>query len=163
VKLRVIILICLVSLLAGCGGSSESLSGFEKRWHSAINSRQPEQLYDMLDAASQRRIREDLERMRGMSEAEQRLAIEQLGGEKVKSLQELSPRKYFARLWERVLEGRKPTMNIEATGGDTAYMQVALDGGRRERIRLMVEGGKWVWVLPEQKFETGARVELPFE
>jgi hypothetical protein len=161
VKCRFLLLVLLASLLTGCGRGSETLDAFSARWHSAINAGKPEQLYDLLDAQSQRRIRTDLETMRGLSEPQQKAVIERLGGEKVKDLQHLSPQRYFGRLWDRTFEGRKPTMAIEARGGESAYMLVGLDGGRRERFRLMVEGGRWVWVLPEQRFGAEATARLP--
>jgi len=143
--------VCLALFLSSCGGgSNESLESFTKRWHAAVNQRQTGELYDMLDAASQRRIRHDLELMRGLSAAEQQEAINQLGGERVKSLTELTPQRYFARLWEKVTLGKKPRMSIEAQGGNAAYMILSLDGGQSQRVRLTIEGGRWVWVLPEE-------------
>jgi len=67
--------------------------------------------------------------------------------DEIKRLTEITPKEYFARLWELALEGRKPTMKIEAQGTDTAYMVLGLDD-RRERIRLVIEGGRWVWTPP---------------
>lgn len=141
----------LVLTLSGCGGGAgESLDSFTQRWYAAINQRHVEELYDMLDAASQRRIRHDLEVMRGLPAKEQQDAINQLGGMRVKSLLELTPQKYFALLWDRATAGKRPTMSIEARGGESAYMVLALEGGRPQRIRLALEGGRWVWALPWQ-------------
>jgi hypothetical protein len=142
-------LIVLLSLaLAGCGqGNAESLDSFQARWYAAVNENRIADLYDMLDSATQRQIRHDLEVMRGGTDQEQQVVINQLGGAKIKRLTEISPKEYFARLWELALRGRKPTMKIEAQGTDAAYMVLGLDN-HRERIRLMLEGGRWVWTPP---------------
>lgn len=143
---------CALALAAsGCGGANETLDSFQKRWYAAVNSRQTETLYDMLDLGSQRRLREDLERLRGLKPEMQQSVIDQLGGERKQSLIELTPQRYFALLWHRLTEGRAPGMSIEAAGADSAYMVLTLDGGRRQRIRLIVEGGRWTWALPEQE------------
>lgn len=141
-------IVLAASLLCACGrGGNESLDQFQARWYAAINENRIADLYEMLDAATQRQIRHDLETMRGATQAEQQEVINQLGGAKINKLTEITPKEYFARLWELAFHGKKPTMKIEARGADAAYMVLGLDG-KRERIRLIVEGGKWVWVPP---------------
>lgn len=146
---------------AGCGGSNETLDSFKQRWYAAVNSRQTEGLFDMLDLGSQRRLREDLERLRGLKPELQQSVIDQLGGERKQSLIELSPQRYFALLWHQLTEGRPPGMTIEAAGTDSAYMVLTLDGGRRQRIRLIVEGGRWTWSLPEQEVSVNTTAAAP--
>ena len=145
--------------LGGCDSRHETLESFTARWHDAVNKRQPEGLLAMLDAASQRRIREDLERLRGLPPEAQKRVIDQLGGDRVKSLVDLTPSRYFALLWHRLTDGKPPTMAIEAAGGDSAYMVLGLDGQRKQRLQLVVEGGRWAWVLPEQMIDRQAASE----
>jgi hypothetical protein len=82
--------------------------------------------------------------------------IDQLGGERVRSLSELTPQRYFAALWQRLTEGERPGMQIEAEGDESAYMILSLGETRKQRVRLVVEGGRWAWVLPEQRFGPAA-------
>ena len=146
---QLITIVLMGAALFACGkGGNESLDQFQSRWYAAINENRIADLYDMLDSATQRQIRQDLEAMRGATEEQQRIVINQLGGAKIGKLTEISPKEYFARLWELAFHGKKPTMKIEAQSTDAAYMVLGLDG-KRERIRLVIEGGKWVWVPPK--------------
>lgn len=137
--------------LAACGGSGESsLEAFRRAWLDAVNRRQFEALYDMLDAQSRRRVALQLEQLRGLTPGEQKAVIDQLGGKRVEHLGQLTPEAYFALLWARATEGLRPTLTVEATGADAAYMELALEEGKTQRIRLSVEAGRWVWHLPDQ-------------
>ena len=135
---------------AGCGRGAPPVETFEKQWHDAVNSRQHEVLYDLLDASSRRHYRQELERLRGLPDHAQQFVIERLGGERVKSLHDLTPPQYFARLWHQAAHGRRPKMIIEAHSGSTAYMNLWLDESRKLRVQLIVEAGRWVWRLPPQ-------------
>ena len=146
--------LCLCLIAAGCGGGDvESLDHFRLRWQEAVNSRDDGRLYDMLDSRSRRRIATDVEHLRSIESKQARDAvINQLGGERLESLVDLTPRDYFARVWHLATDGRRPTMTVEKAGEGTAYMWLTIDDTRRQRIRLEVEAGRWVWTLPEQQF-----------
>src|SRR6266540_4080051 len=91
----------LITTLSACGkGNNETLESFQARWYTAINENRVADLYDMLDSATQRQIRHDLEAMRGATDQEQQVVINQLGGARIKKLTEITPKEYFARLWE---------------------------------------------------------------
>ncbi len=147
------ILLALCLLLTGCGGKSgPSLDTFKEKWYAAINQRQAENLYPLLDSKSRRTIDQALETLRGLNEQEQLTVINHLGGERIRTLQELSSDRYFALWWRRTTDDQLPTMTFEAVGEQSAYMIVAL-GENTQRFALKVEGGRWVWSLPEQRFE----------
>ena len=150
---RLLIALLLLLTTAGCGGKGgQSLEKFKEQWYAAVNQRQPEKLYALLDAKSRRSVDQDLEMLRGLSEQEQLSVINFLGGDRVKSLHDLPNDRYFALWWRRTTDDQLPTMTIEAAGDQSAYMIVAL-GEKKQRFELKVEGGRWVWSLPEQKFE----------
>jgi len=69
------------------------------------------------DTGSRRRLTHQLEQMRGFSLAAQQAVVKQLGGARLSSLDELTPRQYFARLWHQLTQGRKPHTRIGAPGG----------------------------------------------
>lgn len=140
--------------LASCGGGNETLESFQTRWYAAVNKGDAAPLYDMLDAASQRQVREQLERLRGLTPAEQRVVIDKLGGDRVESLLDMSPQRYFALLWHQLTEGKPPKMSLEAASADAAYMILTRDNGKSERIRLVLEGGRWCWVFPKPSAQT---------
>ena len=149
----------------GCGRGTPPVEIFEKQWHEAIKSRQYDLLFEMLDASSRRHYRQELDRLRGLSDHAQQYVIERLGGEKVKTLCDLTPPFYFSRLWHRATDGQRPKMLIEAHSGTTAYMILWLDKSRKLRVQLRVEAGRWVWRMPPQdlapsRIETG-RIETP--
>lgn len=136
----------------GCGRGSDAsaLEHFRTRWLDAVNRNQFDRLYDLLDAGSQRRVSHDLEVLRGLTPREQQTVIDQLGGTRIPDLSALSPADYFALLWARATEGHRPTLTVEATGADAAYMELTIEGQPPQRIRLSLEAGRWVWHLPEQ-------------
>lgn len=139
--------LCLA--LAGCGrGKAKTTEQFERRWHMAISSEDHEALFDLLDSASRRRLTHQIEQMRGFSRGAQQEVINQLGGVKLSSLDELTPREYFARLWHKLTQERKPRMQMEATGAESAYMILTMEDGSSQRIRLKIEAGSWTWVMP---------------
>ena len=138
-------------LVGGCGrGETETLEHFQERWYEAVNTREADPLYDMLDSSSQWQIRSDLEKMRGLDEGAQRSVLDQLGGVAVKSLSDLTPRRYFSLLWHKATDGQRPMMSLEASGAESAYMILKFDEQRRLRVRLVLEGGRWTWKLPKQ-------------
>ncbi len=110
----------------------------------------------MLDSSSQWRIRHDLEVMRGLEPGAQQAVIAQLGGVRVENLHELTPQRYFARLWDLATDGQRPTMAVEASGDDSGYMILTLGRDRTLRVRLLREAGKWVWQLPREGIQPGA-------
>ena len=154
-------LLCVLSAALGLGGcwrgESASLETFKADWHSAINSGESRQLFHLLDAASRRLIERDIESLRGLSPDVQQSIINQLGGYAVEDLSQVPGDLYFALLWDRITGGRRPTMKIEADGAGSAAMIVSLGDGRSQRLMLAVEGGQWVWRLPEQSFERAGR------
>jgi len=134
---------------AGCGEvSGPALERFAEQWRAAIDQRAPERLYPLLDAASRQDVRRELQILRGLSEQEQQRILDWLGGERVASLKDMSPSGYFGRLWDRATQGVPPEMRIRAEGERAAVMELSL-GDAVQEIPLMVEGGRWVWKLPE--------------
>jgi hypothetical protein len=144
---RAIVLLAALWLV-GCGNEGETLGQFEQRWHEAVNNRNADTLFDLLDSGSQRRVRRELETLRGLDPQAQQAVINQLGGIRVQSLMELKPQDYFALLWRLATEDKRPTMKIEASDQSSAYMLLALEGRGRQRIRLVLQGGRWSWQLP---------------
>ena len=105
----VCLLLLIVASLLGCDRrADEPLEAFEQRWHDAINRREADQLYHLLDAASRGRIRHDLEKMRGLSEPAQQAVLNQLGGVRAKNLHQLAPDEYFGRMWDLATDARRP-------------------------------------------------------
>ena len=150
---RLLIAIALFLPLAGCGSKGgQTLEQFKELWYAAVNSRQPEKIYAMLDSKSRRSVDQALEMLRGLSPDEQLSVINFLGGDRVTNLHDLPNDRYFALWWRKATDDQIPTMTIEAAGEQSAYMVVAL-GEKKQRYELKVEGGRWVWSLPEQKFE----------
>ena len=136
--------------LAGCGDSpAGAMRDFEAKWHDAINFREDEKLYNLLDTESQRRLRLDLERLRGLEPAEQLRVIDKLGGARVESLVQVTPEEYFKLLWNRITDGKRPLMRIREHDDRTGYMILSLDGTEQE-VMLRFEAGRWVWRLPPQ-------------
>lgn len=140
---------------AGCGRSSgpPDQERFRRDWLAAVNEKDYAKLYTLLDADSRRNISHQIEVLRGLTGPEQRAVIAQLGGTRAEDLSEVSASEYFALLWERATGGRNPSMVTEAAGSENAYMELAIEGVGTQRIRLSIEGGKWVWHLPEQDLE----------
>lgn len=153
----ILLLLCLSTcplLLTACGNKgAQSLDSFKEQWYAAVNQRKPEQLYGLLDSKSRRTIDQSLETLRGLSEQEQLAVINHLGGDRVNSLHDLPNDRYFGLWWRKTTDDKLPTMTIEAQGDQSAYMVVALDD-KKQRYELKVEGGRWVWSLGEQTFET---------
>jgi len=148
--MRSVLLIGVLLALTACdGGRAESLDDFKSRWYAAVNSRNGEPLFEMLDSASRRRIDNELQRLRGLPPGEQQPVINALGGERVSDLSQVPVQRYFGLWWNRATDGVAPRMEVEAAGSDNAYMILSTDTGK-QRFRLMTEGGRWVWVLPEQ-------------
>ena len=151
-QLASITILALCCLLPGCNEDDQpSLDRFQQQWHQAVNSRQPHKLYPMMNAASRRQIELTLEQLRGLEPEHHTFIINQLGGERIKSLHELTPDKYFGLWWRRITDEQLPTMRIEATGDTAAYMLLTLND-KSQRIELMIEAGRWRWVLPKQHF-----------
>lgn len=140
--------------LCGCDRRvDEPLEAFEQRWHDAINRREADQLFQLLDAESRGRIRHDLEKMRGLSETAQQAVINQLGGIRADNLHQLLPEQYFGRMWNIATDGKRPTMVLEASGPNAAYMILTLGRERTLRVRLVREAGTWVWQLPTEALQ----------
>ncbi|MEX2215791.1 MAG: hypothetical protein WD768_16895 [Phycisphaeraceae bacterium] len=153
-----LMVLMLILLLSACSQPAEpSLDAFKEQWYAAVNQRKGEALYGLLDAKSRRFMDVQLERVRGLDQDTQRAVINQLGGDRVANLHELSNERFFALFWRKLTDDQPPTMVIEATGGQGAYMMLTLRE-QSQRIELKVEGGRWVWVLPEQVFEGEIKV-----
>lgn len=155
--------LCLSCLLMvpGCGSKdeSQSLEIFRQRWFEAVNKQDGEALYSMLDAASKRWVSRELDEMRGLQDEAQQRVIDQLGGQRAANLLEFTPGQYFGLLWRQATEGRRPTMKVEAAGAQTAYITLSLNDAPPQRVRLVIEGGRWVWQLPEADFSVRARTQ----
>ncbi len=147
--MRLALLLLVLGLAACSEQAGDDLEQFRTRWLEAVNRRQHEQLYGMLDAGSKRKIDHQLELLRGLPAAQQRATLDQLGGQRVEHLHELPADRYFALLWAKALQGQRPTLVVEAQGADAAYMELSVEG-RTQRLRLLKEAGRWVWVLPEE-------------
>ena len=155
------LIVCLYLCTFGCGGGDASIGTFEKKWHQAMNNDRYEALFDLLDAGSQRKIHDELKDLRGLEdEKDRQYVIDQLGGERIKSLDRLEPRQYFARQWHVTWKGQKPTMAIEGHGGGNGYMMLSLDG-RHLRVQLTVEKDRWVWHLPDQPWPKLTAMQPP--
>lgn len=149
----------LLVALPGCGSQddAQSLEIFRQEWFDAVNDQQGETLYAMLDAASKRWVSRELDELRGLDKETQRRVVDQLGGQRADSLMEFTPGQYFGLLWRQATEGRRPTMKVEASGAQTAYIELSLNETTPQRIRLVIEGGHWVWQLPEADFSVRAK------
>lgn len=156
-----LLLLCALSLLSltGCGAKddAQSLEIFRQRWFDAVNEQNGEALYTMLDAASKRWVSRELDELRGLDDHAQQRVIDQLGGQRAENLIAFTPGQYFGLLWRQATEGRRPTMKVEAAGDQTAYITLSLNDAKPQRIRLAIEGGHWVWQLPEADFSVRAR------
>ena len=148
-KTTTALILVWVASFTGCGqGSDEPLDAFKQRWHHAASRQAHEELYDMLDSASKRRIGHDLEIMRGLDVSAQRAVLVQLGQHKIKTLKDLTPRHYFALLWQQATGGKQPKVDIAPNNLRLADMVMTFENGKRLLIRLTIEGGVWVWGLP---------------
>lgn len=149
----------VLGTLQGCGAQDEakSLEIFRQRWFEAVNKQDGESLYTMLDAASKRWVSRELDELRGLDEKAQKRVIDQLGGQRAENLLGVTPGQYFGLLWRLATEGRRPTMKVEAAGEQTAYITLSLNDAAPQRIRLAIEGGHWVWQLPEADFSVRAK------
>lgn len=144
----------MFAAIAGCQEAEKpTLEQFKQQWYAAVNQRNPEQLYNMLDAKSQGVISQQLNQLRGLEESQQTQFINELGGDRVTSLHEMTYARYFGLLWRRITDGQVPTMKIEAKGDAAAYMVLGLKE-KSTRIQLRLEGGKWTWSLPKQEFKS---------
>lgn len=157
------LLLCMTCLLlvtlTGCGSKddAQTLEIFRQKWFAAVNEQQGEALYTMLDSASKRWVSRELDELRGLDKDTQRRVVDQLGGQRADNLMEFTPGQYFGLLWRQATEGRRPTMKVEASGSQTAYIELSLNDTAPQRIRLVIEGGHWVWQLPEADFSVRAR------
>lgn len=149
----------LLLVLPSCGSQddAQSLEIFRQKWFAAVNDQQGESLYTMLDAASKRWVSRELDELRGLDQDTQRRVVDQLGGQRADNLLEFKPGQYFGLLWRQATEGRRPTMQVEASSAQTAYIVLSLNDAAPQRIRLVIEGGHWVWQLPEADFSVRAR------
>lgn len=144
--------------LVGCDRQTASLDEFLARWHETMMHGRTESLYLMLDSTSQRKIRQDLEKMRGLSNAAQRAVLDQLSARSVPDLHKLDASQYFALLW-RASAGDKPLRvetNTDRHGSVTMILTVDekesfLGSPPTLRVPLVVEGGQWRWQLPPQR------------
>ena len=152
---RLALILSLLSslvFLAGCArGGEGSLDAFREKWYASVNQRQPEQLYHLLDAKGRRFIDVQLETLRGLDAEKQKSVINWLGGDRVSNLHELNSARFFGLMWRKVTDDQPPKMVIEAQGDQGAYMVLNLRE-KSQRIELKIEGGRWVWALPEQRF-----------
>jgi|GEM_PF-1697177 len=145
--------------LTGCGsgGEAQSLERFRQKWFDAVNNQDGESLFHLLDAQSKRWVSRELDELRGLNIDAQKRIVDQLGGQRMESLIDMTPPQYFGMLWRQATAGRRPTMKVDAAGAQTAYITISLDDSPPKRIRLTVEGGQWVWQLPEAEFSVRAQ------
>lgn len=157
---RLLPVLCGVVFAAGCGGGAEELGVFLDRWNQIMNQGAYEQLYDMLDSASQRSVSHDLEVMRGLDAQAQRAILGQLEQDKMTSLAPMTSARYFALLWRRATKGQTPTVDVAPASPTSADMILTYEGQSRMPLHLVVEGNRWRWQLPKQSL-TPARVREP--
>lgn len=139
--------ICLV----GCGRSGgDLLDEFGQRWNLVVGRGTYEELYDMLDSASKQTLRRNLENLRSLEAASQQAALDQLDQPRLKDLGQITPRRYFALLWQKATGGQKPQINLNAKGPQTAELILTFDANSILRLPLAIEANRWVWRLPPQ-------------
>ena len=143
--------------LVGCDRRVESLDAFLTHWHQTMMSGRGEELYPLLDIASQRRVRQDLEVMRGLSNAAQRAVLDQLDAPSVPDLNDLTAAQYFALLWQSAVGGKSLRVDTSTDRHGSVTMILTLDEKKSFlgspptlRVPLVVEGGQWKWQLPAQ-------------
>ena len=142
--------------LVACERPDEPLDAFSQRWQDASQN-DAQQLYHMLDSTSQRKIRRDLEVMRGLDAASQRTVLDQLGDRTLRDLTKLSPQRYFAMLWQKVTNGQSTHPRLEPQGPDSGVMTLSLGSGQDARqlhVLVMRQAGQWTWQLPQQGIAT---------
>ena len=115
--------------VSGCDRPNESLEAFRNRWSNAASQKEAKGLYHMLDSASKRKIRQDLQIMQGLDSVSQRLILDRLGDKSIKNLTQLSTDRYFALLWQQSTRGKIPTIQVEAEGPQSAYMIMSIKQG----------------------------------
>ncbi len=143
---------CLMSLvLVGCGNQVVSLDGFETAYGQALEQGRPDELYDMLDSGSRRRIDKMLDTIRGFDKRAQDVVLQQLGAVKTSKMEDMSPQAFFGLWWNAILGGKRPTVKIQRpeSGATSTWMSLTMDG-RNQRLRLIQESGRWVWQLPQE-------------
>lgn len=152
-RLPLILALLAPLALAGCGDDPlASIETFRQTWADAAEQRDGEKLFDLLDARSRQAIEAQLNRLRGLDRRSQKTVIDTLGGDRIRDLREMSPRRYFGLWWNKATDERVPTMTIEAEADESATMVLSLPG-RSERFALRLERGRWTWALPEQDFD----------
>ncbi len=150
--LYIILLVTALSLIGCERAADESLEDFRRRWLDARRNN-VEQLFLMLDAGSQREIRQDLEVMRGLNPAAQRLVLDQLGGGS-DDFTRLTPSQYFALLWNKIAVDRSMQAEVEPLGYGIAQLILTPgdDSGTHPiNVPLVYEGSRWRWQLPGQE------------
>ena len=141
---------------AGCNGVEEqTLEQFSQQWKKTLNSQAYDQLYGMLDSASQRHIRRDLEVMRGLDAVTHRMILDQLEAGDIKDLRKLTASRYFSLLWHRATDGQKGKINVAKRDPDSADMIVTFNDDQRLPVNLIRENNQWVWQLPPQNLNSG--------
>lgn len=147
-------LICVLTLglcLTGCDrGGGDTLSEFTKRWRKSVHQQSYETLYDMLDSLSQQRIRHDLDVMRGLDAASQTTILDQLDQPRLSSLRWMTPHRYFSLLWQKATRAQSPEVQVAPRGPDSADMILTFDAKKKLPLKLIMEGDRWTWQLPQQ-------------
>ncbi len=133
-----------------CQQEQETLETFQKRWQAMATRGQYEQLYPLLDNQSRQGIRRQLEVLRGLDPAAQKSVLRQLGQDKPADLRGVTAAQYFAMLWQKATQGKEPRVDAASGRTGTADMILTYDGSKRMHIRLVQEGGRWSWLLPDR-------------
>jgi hypothetical protein len=135
--------------LVGCGNRGASLEGFEAAYGEALQGGRTEELYDLLDTGSRRRIDKMLDTMRGFDHQAQNTVLQQLGS-KASNMEDMSPQAFFGLWWNAILGGKQASVKIQQAekGATSASMSITVQG-RTQDIELIQESGRWVWRLPQ--------------
>lgn len=152
---RIALFMLIIFAAAGCkGGEGQTLEQFSQQWEKTLNNQAYDQLYGMLDSVSQRKIRRDLEVMRGLDIVTHRMILDQLEADGIKDLRKLMPARYFSLLWRRATDGQQGKIDVAQRDPDSADMIVTFNGTQRVPVRLTRENNRWVWHLPPQNLSS---------
>lgn len=160
--LRPVIFVAMLlaaALLAGCSEGPQSPAEFVEAYKAAVVENRPQDLFDLLDADSQFRLRDQLQRLRGQPPAVQRKVLEQLALQR-KSLDEVDARDFFAALFVKTLADRRITARLDADQTAAPGLILMTADGTLQRFPLSQEGGRWVWILPDPD---NVSIEAPAE
>ena len=145
--LPLLVLLSAMSL-AGCSEGPQNPGEFAAAYKRAVEEDRPQDLFDLLDADSQFRLRDQLQRLRGQPPAVQRQVLEQLNLKRT-GLDDVTARDFFAALFTKTLADRRITVRLDADPTASPGLILMTADGTLQRFPLSQEGGRWVWILPD--------------